>query len=289
MPPCYRPRLLPEQGITVPCGKCGACLQNRAEDWITRLTIEQENSSSAYFVTLTYDDEHLPKDKNGNPCFSSGDLKTFHKKLRVYLKRGEFLFDTPVFGRSRFSLTNRPFKYFICSEYGPGEGHRPHYHGIYFDLPDDIYTTELLIRKAWIYGSVVTVEGLTSGRMRYTAEYALNARLASFAPSDWMPHIFRVSNGVGKAFMRCSGVVSWMRENPAKRVYLPTPGGGKRRLSRYLKNEVFDDDMKARIADEYSSHHQQMTIDELLAFEQRGKEFERQLIKRIRIKKLHYE
>lgn len=261
---------------------------NRAEDWKTRLRLQQEASSSAFFVTLTYDDEHLPHDENGNPCFAPDHLKAFHKKMRVYLKRGEFIDDRPLFGKYRFPLENRPFKYFVTSEYGPDEGHRPHYHGIYFDLPDDIYTTELLIRKCWIYGSIITVSELSEGRISYTAEYALNARVCSFAPPDWMPHIFRVSKGIGAALFESPRVVDWMRQNPAKRVYLPAPGGGKRRLSRYLKDKVFDDDMKARISDEYALRHRLLTPEEFRARALNGFEFERQLVAKINRKKRHY-
>lgn len=283
---CFNPVPLWSQGIRVPCGRCAACLMNRAEDWKSRLSIEREASSSAYFVTLTYDDEHLPHDLNGNPCFCPGHLKDFHKKMRVYLKRGELIDNH--FGEHRFKLDNRKFKYFLTSEYGPDSGHRPHYHGIYFNLPDDIYLAELLIRKAWIYGTVITVSEVTEGRISYTAEYALNARLCSFAPKDWMPHIFRVSKGIGSALMD-SSLKDWMRENPAKRVYLPTKGGSvKRRLSRYLKDKVFDDDMKARIQDEYALRHRILSFDELRDKALNGLEYERQVINRIRSKKLHY-
>lgn len=283
---CYNPIPLWSQGIRVPCGQCGPCLMNRAEDWKTRLTIQREASSSAFFITLTYDEDHLPHDENGNPCFASDHLKDFHKKMRVYLKRGKFYDDH--FGHRSFDLVDRPFKYFLTSEYGPDEGHRPHYHGIYFDLPDDIYLTELLVRKCWKYGTIITVSEVTDGRISYTAEYALNARLCRFAPSDWMPHIFRVSRGLGVDLLKNDGVLRWMRENPKKRVYLPVPGGGKRRLSRYLKDKVFDDDMKASISDEYALRHKVLSSEDFYNLQKNGLEYETQLINRINRKKRHY-
>ena len=46
--------------LTVPCGKCAACLTNRRNDWAVRLKVEHQNADSAYFITLTYDEQHQP-------------------------------------------------------------------------------------------------------------------------------------------------------------------------------------------------------------------------------------
>ena len=72
---CMRPILVDDphdkrSKMFVPCGRCAACLSNRANDWVTRLRAETQAATSAYFVTLTYEDHFLPHDKNGQPCFS---------------------------------------------------------------------------------------------------------------------------------------------------------------------------------------------------------------------------
>ena len=46
--------------IQVPCGKCIACLRNRQNAMVSRLYAEADKRGSFAFVTLTYDDEHLP-------------------------------------------------------------------------------------------------------------------------------------------------------------------------------------------------------------------------------------
>lgn len=98
--------------IEVPCGTCVACRENRTRQWAFRMACELVTTKSknldSYFLTLTYDDEHLPSDGK----ISKVDLVNFNKRLRASVG---------------------PFRFFACGEYGDAYG-RPHYHGIYFGL-----------------------------------------------------------------------------------------------------------------------------------------------------------
>ena len=49
----------------VPCGKCPDCVKKRTSQWSFRLRKQAEVSTSAYFITLTYDTEHVPITPNG--------------------------------------------------------------------------------------------------------------------------------------------------------------------------------------------------------------------------------
>ena len=49
-----------ERFLEIPCGKCLYCYQRKQESWRIRLQSEMKSSFSTFFVTLTYDDEHLP-------------------------------------------------------------------------------------------------------------------------------------------------------------------------------------------------------------------------------------
>lgn len=106
-----------DKGIFVPCGKCLACRVNRRREWTQRLLHEANFASSAYFITLTYDEEHLPFDEDGNPCVSKTDIQDFMQDLRNEYR----------------GVTIR---YFIGSEYG--DLGRPHYHGILYGAPAGI-------------------------------------------------------------------------------------------------------------------------------------------------------
>ena len=47
--------------VYVPCGKCIQCLEKRSKSWEIRSVFELLQSQTACCLTLTYDDEHLPK------------------------------------------------------------------------------------------------------------------------------------------------------------------------------------------------------------------------------------
>lgn len=46
--------------LVVPCGKCLACLKNKQSSMVVRCRREAEQRGSFAFMTLTYDDDHLP-------------------------------------------------------------------------------------------------------------------------------------------------------------------------------------------------------------------------------------
>ena len=51
-----------EYTVFIPCGKCYACECSSRAEWALRMKYEfrDKRNTSAYFLTLTYDDEHLP-------------------------------------------------------------------------------------------------------------------------------------------------------------------------------------------------------------------------------------
>lgn len=141
--------------ILVPCGHCEACLENRSKEWFIRLSHEVSHSSSCYFVTLTFDDFHLPLkflDVDGKkvltPVVSKSHLQKFFKRLR---KR----------------LPDSGIRYYAISEYGPST-FRPHFHCIIFNLPHD--KVDELISDAWQQG-FVKVDPINDARIRYVTYY----------------------------------------------------------------------------------------------------------------------
>ena len=99
--------------INVPCGKCIPCRKRRASHWSFRIMEESKISSSACFLTLTY--EEAPYTQNGFPTLVKKDYQNFLKRLRKL-------------------APNKKLKYFACGEYGT-QTQRPHYHAIIFNLP----------------------------------------------------------------------------------------------------------------------------------------------------------
>lgn len=105
-----------DKGIHVPCGKCLACRINRRREWTQRLLHEAQSAQSAYFLTLTYDEEHVPIGPSGLPVVDKADVQTFFQDLRNACRDDDCR-----------------IRYFLGSEYG--ELGRPHYHAIVYNIP----------------------------------------------------------------------------------------------------------------------------------------------------------
>lgn len=137
------------RGWEYPCRKCIACRINRASIWAARINCELPYWDQSMFLTLTYEDNYLPKLPNGKETLDINDLKKFHKLLRYHLTDQE-----------------RNIKYYSCGEYGEDD-ERPHYHGIYFGIGKEDY---LLIKKIWGKG-FITLEAVIPERVNYVTRY----------------------------------------------------------------------------------------------------------------------
>ena len=99
------------QGVHVfGCGQCLPCRINRRRIWQARLVLESLMHEHSAFVTLTYDEENLPKDNSLNP-------KEFQKWIK----------------RLRKEYSPKKLRYFGVGEYGD-KSDRPHYHAILYGV-----------------------------------------------------------------------------------------------------------------------------------------------------------
>ena len=107
---CTSPYWLKKEQFEVPCGHCIADRIAYSREWTVRLMHELDDWDRAGFVTLTYDNEHLP-------CDGSISKDVMQKFLKRFRKR----------------LDGAKIKYFLCGEYGdPKNTFRPHYHHYIF-------------------------------------------------------------------------------------------------------------------------------------------------------------
>lgn len=129
----------PIYSVNVACGKCYPCLRRRINQWAFRLIQEDKRSTSAYFITLTYDTSHVPLTDQCNLRLHKKDLQDFFKRLRYYhAKDGVYLSEI---GKNE-RIKRKPIRYYGCGEYGGLFG-RPHYHAIIFNAFPDQF------EKAW--------------------------------------------------------------------------------------------------------------------------------------------
>lgn len=140
-----------------PCGQCMPCLINKRRTWYCRMHLEASTCGSAVFVTLTYDDDHLPE-----------NLSVSKKELQKYIKR------------LRKKMSPITFRFFGIGEYGT-EGERynkigipnPHYHLALFGLSENaMWEIEYCWRdkKKEKIGRVQTIP-LTPELMQYLTGY----------------------------------------------------------------------------------------------------------------------
>lgn len=105
-----------DRPINVPCGQCIGCRLEYSRQWAIRCMHEAEMHEDNCFITLTYDDDHLPK----NGSLTKNHFTKFIKRLRK-------------------AIPNK-IRYFHCGEYGD-ENFRPHHHALIFgyDFPDKYF------------------------------------------------------------------------------------------------------------------------------------------------------
>lgn len=251
----------------VPCGRCPACIDNKRNQWIARIKMEEKNSFSAYFVTLTYAEEYLPRNKYGNPCFSKRDFQLFMKRLRKALS---IKTDIPV-----------NIRHFTVGEYGSQFG-RPHYHSILFNLPS-FGDTWRLISKCWPYGRI-SVSLLNGRRIGYVCNYMYGkSDMPNYQITDdnKLPFMCSKRPGIGSNY-NSEAVRQWHvnhLDKPFMRV-----DGQFYSLPRYYLDKIFDEKQLKRYkilkqlyikqlleSEDYHKYHGEDVTDYVRRFYQRVK------------------
>lgn len=139
--------------LDVPCGKCTGCRADKALSWAIRCSNEASLHDQNSFITITYDDAHIPSDGK----ISKDALRSFLNQIRS-LKPG--------------------IRFYACGEYG-SKTQRPHYHACIFgtdfrggheyQIDDQLFgVTE--IDALWGQGKV-TIAEFTMATACYVAGY----------------------------------------------------------------------------------------------------------------------
>lgn len=209
-----------ESPVSVPCGKCLACLSSKRNDWSFRLEQEFKYSrNGAVFVTLTYDQKHLPSDLSVN----KRDVQLFLKRLR-----------------KRYDANQ--IRYYIVGEYGSKYG-RPHYHALLFGADSE------KVRKSWVDSraapiGIVHVGKVTSASVAYVTKYIIqqgNEVDGRTKPFTLMSRAY----GIGGKYLT-DVMCAWHREDD--RNYC-VRDGQKIRMPKFYKDKIFyNEKQKERIS-----------------------------------------
>lgn len=156
-----------QEPLKLPCGTCFGCRMERGKLWALRCRHEASCWDSNVFLTLTYDDDHLP----WHGSLDRSHVQGFLKRLRARIPGYEALPGSD----------HRPIRFFGSGEYGEKLG-RPHYHLCLFNVRftdtskhsekkgRKLYTSRML-EDLWPYGSH-TLGLCEPGSMAYSARYA---------------------------------------------------------------------------------------------------------------------
>lgn len=165
-------------GIQVPCGQCIGCRLERSRQWAIRCVHESKAHDDNCFITLTYDNKHLPQ----NRSLDKTHFQKFMKRFRKFIYENIWVPKQKKYMR-RHAVTRflaPKIRFFHCGEYGE-KNDRPHYHACIFgfDFPDKehyktrdgvkLYKSETL-KKLWDNG-FVTVGDVTFESAAYVARY----------------------------------------------------------------------------------------------------------------------
>lgn len=173
--------------IYIPCGRCIGCRLEKSRQWAMRCVHEASLYRDNVFITLTYDDDHLPE----NASLVKKHFQDFMKRLRKKYGNG--------------------IRYYHCGEYG-GQNGRPHYHACIFNLcfPDayywgrsdtghPIYRSESL-EKLWKFGFSYIGE-VNFESAAYIARYVTKKIYGTNAIKHYsgrIPEYTTMSNGIGR-------------------------------------------------------------------------------------------
>lgn len=135
-----------KNGFEFPCGQCIVCRLRTQRQWIARILLENALHQRSCFLTLTYDEEHVP----AGGSVHKRDIQLWLKKLRN-------------------EVPPKSIRYLAVGEYGE-KNWRPHYHVALFGCDDSD-----LILRTWGHGHIL-VRGLGVESAAYIVSYLLKRR-----------------------------------------------------------------------------------------------------------------
>lgn len=185
----------------LPCGHCIGCRQDQSREWANRLMLEMKYHDSAYFCTLTYDNEHIHLSYDPETGLANGLFTLDKRDCQLFIKL------------LRRHFPNDKIRYYLAGEYGDQTA-RPHYHAIIFGLHlNDLiecgrsetgnkYFVSESFSNCWQKG-FVSVEPANFATCKYVASYVtkkIGIRPNEFYEDNYMIPPFSLSSrkpGIG--------------------------------------------------------------------------------------------
>jgi len=216
---------------TVKCGQCKSCLLEKSATWSARLTEEFKESTSAYFVTLTYRDQDalwVDTEEDTVTTLSKRDVQLFMKKLRKFNEKHRRSCDYPI-------------RYYLTGEYG-GKFGRAHYHILLFNATKEASDR---IHQIWDKGRV-DVQGMNEKAIRYVSNYMLTKNIDVPEGIEKPFSLMSRRPGLGAGYIGRN----WKHhyDNP-EAIHMKTPSKKQRQLPRYYADKLISDTTKKQFND----------------------------------------
>lgn len=304
---CIRPfTKKDEPNIPFPCGRCINCKKKRVSTWSFRLQQEAKRSTSAWFITLTYNTDTVPISPKGRMTLDKTDYQLFMKRLRK-LHKGKL-------------------KYYTCGEYGT-QKYRPHYHAILFNaelkhlIGESIAGTALQNKDTMLTGKTqfkcktwgkgeITIGRVSAASIGYVLEYiSKKERIPQYDGDDRIPEFSLMSKGMGanyfaesqkiiswkvsiskvrkkgnlrntillrpkKIYVMKKAIVKWHISDMYNRYYAPLPDGRKIGLPRFYREKIYTEMQRQKV----TLHIEKTEYDRNMALTYEEKQKEQQTL-----------
>lgn len=218
---CLNPIFIRKGNLSVPCGKCVACRENLLNSWTARLLNEVNSSLTAYFFTLTFNDENYPVENTENKA--KLEIQQFFKRLR---RKIEIKFNQDDI---------KPIKYYAVGEYG-NQTKRFHFHALIYNIPGSMVASQKLVEDTWGNG-FVHIGKVQPGSVKYILDYLIKNE-------DSMRLI---SKGLGVEYVT-ENKIKFHQDNLNCQV---TTNGFKYPMHRYYKDRIFTQEQKKKIVESF--------------------------------------
>lgn len=241
---CISPILVRQGGRRdfVPCGKCNFCLETKRADWTFRLLQEKKDAITSIFLTLTYDEHHVPY----SGTFARGDARVTSlckRDLQLFTKRLRKL---------NAAVSPSQLRYYSVGEYGT-RFDRAHYHSIMFNLDRRIFP---VVKEVWGKGNV-KIGTVNVASCHYVAKYVIN-RVGDYSGRE-PPFAFMSKRpGIGAKYLDTHR--EWHKAD--LRNYTQVHGQINR-LPRYFKDKIFNPHERALLAANAIDHSTEAYLREV--------------------------
>lgn len=266
--------------INIPCGKCARCIQRRKMEWAFRMEQEMTISKTAYFVTLTYNNECIPYNQYGKKTLVATrdedleikkaiegrkritkawkrkqldrSLQGYFKRLRRLQDRSDLTIESIYNG-----LDNRKdkLKFYAAGEYGSLRG-RPHYHAIIFNA------SERNIIEAWNNQGNVHCVKANKHTIGYVMKY-LDKQIGEKPRWDVKPEFNIMSEGIGLCYVDRNR--DWHRDN-IDVLYVTNNNGIRIPMPKYYRLKIFTEQERKEQVEIVTNTLEQIKWDTIAEF-----------------------